>query len=159
MTKAASVKNMISQLSKTVSDVILSFSEHVLIFRKIKSFLLVFWKYEISLQFWKIWKILSKTTMGMIDTDLESWDLILFNKKILVNTCWLLLSWNWLWRCVNLAKIYDFTEFGFHQIVNGGQQMLTKVALVKNMLSQLSKTVSEVILSFPEHFLISLKNT
>ena len=150
---------MISQLSKTVSNVILSFSEHVLIFRKIMSFLLVFWKYAISLQFWKIWKILSKTTMGMIDTDLESWDLILFNKKILVNTCWLLLSWNWLWRCVNLAKIYDFTEFGFHQIVNGGQQMLTKVALVKNMLSQLSKTVSEVILSFPEHFLISLKNT
>ena len=51
LTKVSLVKNMISQLSKTVSDVILSFSEHVLIFRKIKSFLLVFWKYEISLQF------------------------------------------------------------------------------------------------------------
>ena len=37
--------------------------------------------------------------------------------------------------------------------------MLTKVALVKNMLSQLSKTESEVILSFPKHFLFSLKNT
>ena len=60
---------------------------------------------------------------------------------------------------MNLAKNHDFTEFGFYQIVNSGSQMLTKVALVKNMMSQLSKTVSEVILSFPGHFLISLKNT
>jgi len=37
--------------------------------------------------------------------------------------------------------------------------MLTKVILLKNMMSQLSKTVPEVILSFPEHFKISLKNT
>ena len=145
------------QLSKSVSNVILSLSEHILIFRKMMSFLLVFWKYEISLQFWKIWKILSKTTMGMIDTDLESWDLILFNKIILVNTCWLLMSWNWLWRCVNLAKNHDFTEFGFHQIVNNDQQILTKVALMKNMISQIFKTVPNVILSLLEHFLIFCK--
>ena len=60
---------------------------------------------------------------------------------------------------MNLAKNHDFEEFSFQELVNNGQQMLTKVFLLKNMMSQLSKTVPEVILSFPEHFKISLKNT
>ena len=60
---------------------------------------------------------------------------------------------------MNLAKNHDFEEFSFQDLVNSGQQMLTKVALVKNMMSQLSKTVPYVILSFPEHFKIPLKNT
>ena len=58
---------------------------------------------------------------------------------------------------MNLAKNHDFTEFRFHQIVNNGQQMLTQVVSVKNMISQLSKTVSDVILSFSEHVLIFRK--
>jgi len=37
--------------------------------------------------------------------------------------------------------------------------MLTKVALLKNMMSQLSKTVPGVILSFPEQFKVASKNT
>ena len=60
---------------------------------------------------------------------------------------------------MNLAKNHDFEEFSFQDLVNSGQQMLTKVAFVKNMMSQLSKTVPYVILSFPEHFKIPLKNT
>ena len=60
---------------------------------------------------------------------------------------------------MNLAKNHDFEEFSFQELVNSGQQMSTKVALVKNMMSQLSKTVPCVILSFPEHFKIPLKNT
>ena len=37
--------------------------------------------------------------------------------------------------------------------------MLTKVALLTNMMSQLSKTVPGVILSFPEQFIVASKNT
>ena len=36
--------------------------------------------------------------------------------------------------------------------------MLTKVALAKNMMSQLSKTVPDVILSFREQFKVASKN-
>ena len=60
---------------------------------------------------------------------------------------------------MNLTKNHDFEEFSFQELVNNGQQMLTKVILLKNMMSQLSKTVPEAILSFPEHFKIPLKNT
>ena len=75
--------------------------------------------------------------MEMTDTDLESWDLILFIRIILVNTCWLLMSYSWLWRYMNLAKNHDFTEFSFYQmnLVHSGQQMLNKVVLVKNSQS------------------------
>ena len=59
---------------------------------------------------------------------------------------------------MNLAKNHDFEEFSFQELVNSGQQMLTKVVLVKNMMSQLSKTVPYLILSFPEHFKLPLKN-
>ena len=55
---------------------------------------------------------------------------------------------------MNLAKNHDFEEFSFQELVNSGQQTLTKVALVKNMMFQFSETVPDVILSFPEHFKI-----
>ena len=47
---------------------------------------------------------------------------------------------------MNLAKNHDFEEFSFQELVNSGQQMLTKVALLKNMMFQLSKSVPHVIL-------------
>ena len=53
---------------------------------------------------------------------------------------------------MNLAKNHDFTEYSFHQIVISRQQNnVDQSALVKNMMSQLSMAVSDVILSFPEH--------
>jgi len=60
---------------------------------------------------------------------------------------------------MNLAKNHDFKEFSFPQKVNGGQQILTKVALLKNMMSQLSKTGPGIILSLPEQFKVAYKNT
>jgi len=60
---------------------------------------------------------------------------------------------------VNLSKNHNFEKFSFQELVNSGQQLLTKVALMKNMRSQLSKSVSEVILSSSEHFLFFLKIT
>ena len=60
---------------------------------------------------------------------------------------------------MNLAKNHDFEELSFQELVNNGQQMLTKVVLVKNMMSQLSKTVPEVILSFLQQLKIPPKNT
>ena len=60
---------------------------------------------------------------------------------------------------MNLTKNHDFEEFSFQELVNNGQQMLTKVALVRNMMSQLSKTVPDVILSSSKHFLFFRKIT
>ena len=51
LTKVALLKSMMSQLSKTRPGVILSVPKLFLNFRKITSFLLVFWKFQKSSKF------------------------------------------------------------------------------------------------------------
>ena len=95
-----------------------------------------------------------------LDTVLKSWDIILFTQATLVHTRWLMLT---IWGNQNFVKswffrkIHDFTQFWFPQIVNISQRVMTKVALMKNMISQIFKTVPNVILSLLEHFLIFCK--
>ena len=98
-----------------------------------------------------------KITFGTV---LKIWDIIFFIKATLVITRWLMLT---IWgnqNCVKswiLRKNHDFTKFWFPQIVNISQRVWTKVAWVNNMISQLFKTVSSVILSLSEHFFILCK--
>ena len=62
---------------------------------------------------------------------------------------------------MNLAKNHDLTEFSFHQInlVHSGQQMLTKVALVKNVVTQPHTAARRVVASlscFAYHTMLRL---
>ena len=62
---------------------------------------------------------------------------------------------------MNLAKNHDLTEFSFHQInlVHSGQQMLTKVALVKNVVTQHHTAARRVVASlscFAYHTMLRL---
>ena len=62
---------------------------------------------------------------------------------------------------MNLAKNHDLTEFSFHQInlVHSGQQMLTKVPLVKNVVTQHHTAARRVVASvscFAYHTMLRL---
>ena len=62
---------------------------------------------------------------------------------------------------MNLAKNHDLTEFSFHQknLVHSGQQMLTKVALVKNVVTQHHTAARRVVASlscFAYHTMLRL---
>ena len=60
---------------------------------------------------------------------------------------------------MSFRQIHILQNLQSQELVNSGQQMLTKVALVKNMMSQLSKTVPDVIFLSLEHFLFFRKIT
>ena len=83
----------------------------------------------------------------MFDTDLESWDVILFNKKIWsALSCWLLLNHVDSKTKWNIEKVQFLTiprEFQNENMDWSQQVVLTKYFLSKTMMSQLFKFVSK----------------
>ena len=67
----------------------------------------------------------------MVDTTLESWDIILLHKKILVNTCWLYESIFLLWIFLEIGENGNFFIFSIGSRVNKSQQVLTKKIFVE----------------------------
>ena len=110
LTKFISSKSMKSQLSKVVSTILVRYL--IILLKKFE----FFHKNQYFPKPWKKWKygenskfhkIYLKNHMKMLDTDLKSWDVILFNKKILVNTCWLLLILEPNEKSKKLSLLYD----------------------------------------------------
>ena len=114
LTKFISSKSMKSQLSKVVSTILVRYL--IILLKKFE----FFHKNQYFPKPWKKWKygenskfhkIYLKNHMKMLDTDLKSWDVILFNKKILVNTCWLFESIFSLWNYPKIIKKWQFLIF------------------------------------------------
>ena len=95
----------------------------------------------------------------MVDTALETWDVVLLSDDILVNTCWPFWSTNPPWSAVKIWENGHFGHISCCTTGNIGQHVLTKVVLTKSMMHQLSKTVSNVSQLFLDHFITFCKET
>ena len=111
------------------------------------------WKIMFCQLFLKLATFLTKWVKRMVDTVLETWNVVLLSGDILVNICWPFGSTNDPWSVVKIWENCDFGEISCCHTGNIGQQVLTKLVLIKSMMSQLSKTVSNVSQSFLDRFL------